>query len=101
METARPFGSEDRGDLPCPTSYLVLLLTLRSRWTVLDLLAELAARADVRGVILERDSQFPPDAELNAELDAIAAAVARGAARRVPVAAHYAILPRSKHVPVR
>jgi uncharacterized protein (UPF0276 family) len=67
---------------------------------VLDLLAELAARADVPGVMLERDDQFPPDVELNAELDAIAAAVARGAARRVPVAARHPVLPRSKHAPV-
>jgi uncharacterized protein (UPF0276 family) len=49
---------------------------------VLDLLAELCARAEVSGVMLERDDQFPPDAQLNAELDAISAAVVRGAARR-------------------
>jgi uncharacterized protein (UPF0276 family) len=49
---------------------------------VLDLLAELCARVEVPGVMLERDDHFPPDARLNAELDAIAAAVARGAARR-------------------
>jgi len=49
---------------------------------VLDLLAELCARADVPGVMLERDDQFPPDAQLNAELDAISEAVARGEARR-------------------
>jgi uncharacterized protein (UPF0276 family) len=34
--------------------------------------------------MLERDDQYPPDARLNAELDAIAAAMARGAARRTP-----------------
>lgn len=49
---------------------------------VLDLLTELCARADVPGVMLERDGLFPPDDRLNAELDAIAAAVARGSARR-------------------
>jgi uncharacterized protein (UPF0276 family) len=54
---------------------------------VLDLLAELCARADVPGVMLERDDRFPPDSQLNAELDAIAAAVARGAARRATVSA--------------
>jgi hypothetical protein len=49
---------------------------------VLNLLSELSARVEVPGVMLERDDLFPPDARLNAELDAIAAAVARGAARR-------------------
>jgi hypothetical protein len=49
---------------------------------VLDLLDELSARADVPGTLLERDDRFPDDAELYAELDAIAAAVRRGAARR-------------------
>jgi hypothetical protein len=32
--------------------------------------------------MLERDDRFPSDAELNAELDALSATVARGAARR-------------------
>jgi hypothetical protein len=32
--------------------------------------------------MLERDDRFPPDAELNAELDAIRSAAARGVARR-------------------
>lgn len=49
---------------------------------VLDLLAELCARADVPGFLLERDDGFPTDAQLHAELDAIAASAARGAARR-------------------
>jgi uncharacterized protein (UPF0276 family) len=49
---------------------------------VLDLLAELSARVAVPGVLLERDDRFPTEAELHAELDAIAAAVRRGAARR-------------------
>jgi uncharacterized protein len=39
---------------------------------VLDLLADLCSRAAVPGVMLERDDRFPPDAQLNAELDAIA-----------------------------
>jgi uncharacterized protein (UPF0276 family) len=60
---------------------------------VLDLLAELSARVDVPGVMLERDERFPPDAQLNAELDAIAAAVARGGRRRAAE--------RGAHVPVR
>jgi uncharacterized protein len=49
---------------------------------VLDLLEELSARADLPGTLLERDDRFPEDAELYTELDAIAAAVRRGAARR-------------------
>jgi uncharacterized protein (UPF0276 family) len=49
---------------------------------VLDLLEELSARTTRPGVLLERDDAFPSEAELNAELDAIAAAVARGAGRR-------------------
>lgn len=49
---------------------------------VLDLLEALAARADVPGVLLERDGSFPTDAELHAELDEIAAALDRGTAQR-------------------
>ncbi len=49
---------------------------------VLDLLAELSARVSIPGFLLERDDHFPPDAEIHAELDAIAAAVARGDQRR-------------------
>ncbi|HYT87816.1 MAG TPA: DUF692 domain-containing protein [Gemmataceae bacterium] len=49
---------------------------------VLDLLEEVCSRTAVPGVMLERDDYYPTDDELNAELDAIAAAVARGAARR-------------------
>jgi uncharacterized protein (UPF0276 family) len=41
---------------------------------VLDLLAELCARRDPPGVMLERDDAYPPEPELHAELDAIAAA---------------------------
>jgi uncharacterized protein (UPF0276 family) len=49
---------------------------------VLELLEELCSRVAVPGVMLERDDRFPSDAELNAELDAIATAVARGNRRR-------------------
>jgi hypothetical protein len=49
---------------------------------VLDLLAELCGRVNVPGVMLERDDNFPSDEHLNCELGAIAAAMARGAARR-------------------
>ena len=48
----------------------------------IDLLEELCARVNPSGVMLERDDEFPPPDQLNRELDAIAAAVARGAARR-------------------
>lgn len=43
---------------------------------VLGLLAELAGRVDAPGILLERDDDFPPEAELAAELDAIRAAAA-------------------------
>jgi uncharacterized protein (UPF0276 family) len=46
------------------------------------LLEELAARTDVPGVMLERDDNFPDEAELTAEMDRIRGALARGAARR-------------------
>ena len=49
---------------------------------VFDLLEELCARAAIPGAMLERDDQFPSDAELNTELDGIAAAMQRGQARR-------------------
>jgi len=45
---------------------------------VLDLLAALASRIELPGVMLERDDGFPTDAALNAELDTIVAAAARG-----------------------
>jgi uncharacterized protein (UPF0276 family) len=50
---------------------------------VLELLTQLAALADLPGVMLERDGKFPPDAKLNAELDAIALAVERGRGQRL------------------
>ena len=49
---------------------------------VLELVAELCARRDPPGVMLERDDAYPPEADLDAELDAIAAATRSGAARR-------------------
>ncbi|MGW5349688.1 DUF692 domain-containing protein [Streptomyces sp. NPDC004031] len=45
---------------------------------VLDLLADLAGRTRLPGVLLERDGAYPTDAELAGELAAIRAAVARG-----------------------
>jgi len=54
---------------------------------VLDLLAALCARADVPGALLERDGAFPADAELNAELDRLAAVLggkAQAEERHVP-----------------
>jgi uncharacterized protein (UPF0276 family) len=45
---------------------------------VLDLVEQLCALRDPPGIMLERDDQFPQEAALNQELDAIAAAVARG-----------------------
>jgi hypothetical protein len=44
--------------------------------SVLDLLAELCARVDPPGVLLERDDAYPPDAEMAAELAAIRAVLA-------------------------
>jgi uncharacterized protein (UPF0276 family) len=49
---------------------------------VLDLLEKLGSRVEVPGVLLERDDDFPSEAELNRELDAIETARGRGAARR-------------------
>jgi len=54
----------------------------------LELLEELCARADIPGVMLERDDHFPEEAELLAELEAIAEARARGARRRESVYAY-------------
>jgi uncharacterized protein (UPF0276 family) len=58
---------------------------------VLHLLEDLCARVAVPGMMLERDDRFPCAAELNAELDAIAAAQHRGQARRTAAEfAHHA-----------
>lgn len=48
---------------------------------VLALLTELAGRTTLPGVLLERDGDYPPTAELTAELASIRAAVAVGAAQ--------------------
>jgi uncharacterized protein (UPF0276 family) len=50
---------------------------------VLALVEELYALVDVPGVLLERDDDFPPEAELEAELRAIADAARRGGEHRV------------------
>ncbi|MFJ3926734.1 DUF692 domain-containing protein [Streptomyces sp. NPDC090022] len=49
---------------------------------ILDVLAELRARVDPPGVLLERDDDFPPEAELAGELDAIRGVLGRSPARR-------------------
>ncbi|MFD9482094.1 DUF692 domain-containing protein [Streptomyces nojiriensis] len=55
---------------------------------VLDLLAELRSRVEPAGVLLERDDDFPPEAELAGELAAIRAVVTAGpAAAGEPVTA--------------
>ncbi len=48
----------------------------------LELLADLAARAEPPGVMLERDDDFPDERELGAELGRIRAALQRGRERR-------------------
>ncbi|MFC8436840.1 DUF692 domain-containing protein [Streptomyces griseoincarnatus] len=45
---------------------------------VLDILTDLASRVSPPGVLLERDEDFPPTAELERELDAIRGAVEAG-----------------------
>ncbi|MEV7015026.1 DUF692 domain-containing protein [Streptomyces sp. NPDC093991] len=49
---------------------------------VLDILTGLASRVSPPGVLLERDENFPPPAELERELDAIRGAVEAGARSR-------------------
>ena len=51
----------------------------------LDLLAELSSLTELPGVMLERDDRFPNEAELHAEMGAIARAVRRGRERHVAV----------------
>ena len=48
----------------------------------LAFLEELCSRTAPPGVMLERDDNFPRESELDAELEAIRMAIARGAARR-------------------
>ncbi|MEU9163171.1 DUF692 domain-containing protein [Streptomyces sp. NPDC048424] len=50
---------------------------------VLDLLAALRSRVDPPGVLLERDDDFPPEAELVGELEAIRSVVTAGPAAGV------------------
>ncbi|MET7477679.1 DUF692 domain-containing protein [Streptomyces sp. NPDC005648] len=49
---------------------------------VLDILTDLTSRVSPPGVLLERDEDFPTEAELEAELRAIRAALKRGASQR-------------------
>lgn len=51
---------------------------------VLDVLAELRSRVDPPGVLLERDDDFPPAAELADELTTIRTTLDRAAARSIP-----------------
>jgi uncharacterized protein (UPF0276 family) len=67
---------------------------------VLELLSNLCERVAVPGMMLERDDRFPPDEELNLELDAIAAAKARGDARRLCAVGRRPAAERSEHVPI-
>ncbi|MEU4884027.1 DUF692 domain-containing protein [Streptomyces althioticus] len=53
---------------------------------VLDILTDLASRVSPPGVLLERDENFPPPAELERELGAIRGAVEAGDRSRVPSA---------------
>ncbi|MFF8264576.1 DUF692 domain-containing protein [Streptomyces virginiae] len=53
---------------------------------VLDLLAELRSRVEPAGVLLERDDDFPPEAELAGELAAIREVVTAGGAAPRPAA---------------
>jgi uncharacterized protein (UPF0276 family) len=61
---------------------------------VLELLEELCARVAIPGVMLERDDHFPPEAELNAELDALLSALHQGQLRRTAEAfVHHEVAP--------
>lgn len=55
---------------------------------VLELLADLCSLTEVPGVMLERDDRFPSDHQLNEELDALLAAVDRGATLRAARGVH-------------
>ena len=59
---------------------------------VLELLGHLAERVPIPGVMLERDGEFPPAAELEAELDAVAAA-GRPGGDVAPVRAPHKLVP--------
>jgi len=51
---------------------------------VLQLVSDLCARCQPPGIMLERDDHYPPEPQLNAELDQIASAIERGTTERVP-----------------
>ncbi|MFF3763531.1 DUF692 domain-containing protein [Streptomyces sp. NPDC001922] len=53
---------------------------------VLEVLADLCSRTEPPGVLLERDEDFPPPGELEAELDTIRGVVARSAGERTAAA---------------
>jgi uncharacterized protein (UPF0276 family) len=69
-------GGEERGGLYHDTH------AHRTPPEVLSLVEQLCARADVPGLMLERDDLFPSDEELTDELDAIAHAAAVGRSKR-------------------
>jgi hypothetical protein len=50
--------------------------------SVFDLVAEVARRVGTPNVLLERDDNFPPEQEIQAEIDAVTEAVARGTGAR-------------------
>ncbi|WP_078909139.1 DUF692 domain-containing protein [Streptomyces virginiae] len=68
---------------------------------VLDLLAELRSRVEPAGVLLERDDDFPSEAELAGELAAIRAVVTAGpAAPAAPITAGSADAARTEPDPI-
>jgi uncharacterized protein (UPF0276 family) len=50
--------------------------------SVFELVAEVARRVAAPNVLIERDDNFPPEQEIQAEIDAVAEAVARGTRTR-------------------
>ena len=60
---------------------------------VLDVLAQLRERVDPPGVLLERDDDFPPEAELAGELERIRAVVGAAPTTRRPDRTGTAVLP--------
>ncbi|MFF3257607.1 DUF692 domain-containing protein [Streptomyces sp. NPDC002932] len=66
---------------------------------VLDVLAELRSRVSPPGVLLERDDDFPPAAELAGELDAIRATLDAGRAGAAPRSAEPSTAPAPAPLP--
>ncbi|MGW0668402.1 DUF692 domain-containing protein [Streptomyces sp. NPDC002746] len=66
---------------------------------VLDVLAELRSRVSPPGVLLERDDDFPPAAELAGELDAIRATLDAGRAGAPPRSAEPSTAPAPAPLP--